>query len=152
MFRFWLKRLRLRILFIFGPNWKYLLRFSQLSKPFLQWYLLYAEGHKVEQGVALMWRCVRLLNLGFSWDIRLDHAVTIKIVIIINNTSAEIKTKSADVLLKMIIIYRTEDRATVFLKWTDFNQTCYMHDLTQFACFIGLIKSFLYPFLIDILI
>ena len=37
-----------------------------------------------------------------------------KIVIIFNVTSAEIKTKSADVLLKMITILK--DRATVFQK------------------------------------
>ena len=40
-----------------------------------------------------------------------------KIMIIFNITSAEIKTKSADVLLKMIVTFeKTEDRATVFLK------------------------------------
>ena len=45
-------------------------------------------------------------------------------MIISNNTSADIKTKSAGVLLKMIIILS----ATVFLKWTDFNNSVVKSD------------------------
>ena len=41
---------------------------------------------------------------------------------IFDNASADIKTKSADVLLKIVIrsFEWNEDRVTVFLKWTDF--------------------------------
>ena len=61
-----------------------------------------------------------LLGMGAQVRPFLEHSCTIlsffKIVIIFNITSPEIKTKSADVLLKK----RAEDRVTVFLKWTDF--------------------------------
>ena len=42
-------------------------------------------------------------------------------MIIFSNTSAEIKTKSTDVLLKMITILKELRIATVSLKWTDIN-------------------------------
>ena len=47
-----------------------------------------------------------------------------KIMIIFNNTSAEIKTKSADVFIieDDHNFERTEDHATVILKWTDFTE------------------------------
>ena len=42
-------------------------------------------------------------------------------MIVFNNTSAAIKTKSADVLLKNDRNFeQNEDPVTVFLKWTDF--------------------------------
>ena len=46
-------------------------------------------------------------------------------MIIFNNTSADFVLISADVLLKITICNfdKTEDRATVFLKWTDFSFT-----------------------------
>ena len=69
-------------------------------------------------------------------------------------TSAEIKTKSADVLLKMITILKELRISQVFLKWTDFRNskmiwTHYIFSgalLTQLKKFImSLITGFRFP-------
>ena len=60
----------------------------------------------------------------------LEHSCAIlssfKIVIIFNNTSAEIKTNSADILLEIITISKELKIAQLcFLKWTDFSPKSY---------------------------
>ena len=47
------------------------------------------------------------------------NLISFKIVILFNTTSADIKTKTVE---KYHNFERNEDRATVFLKWTDFSR------------------------------
>ena len=63
--------------------------------------------------------CSQLKSVHFLKEHTCATLSSFKIVIIFNNTSAEIERKSADVLLEIIIILK--DRAIVFLKWTDFS-------------------------------
>ena len=54
----------------------------------------------------------------FITKVRCAILISFKIVVIFNTTSADIKTKSADVILKMTTILKEMRIVQLFLKWT----------------------------------
>ena len=77
-------------------------------------------------------------------SVRFKNAILISSMTVFNNISADIKTKSADVILKLIIVLR---EMRVLLKWKNYsnaNYSCFLHvalDVLPYAQFLKSLQN-----------